>query len=634
MTNQMVSRFREKKVSYKKAMTVYKTSQPDVLKEAVDAQRSVGNIESGVEKEEEDEYDLQAVLSEAKTAVKTGQEIQRFIPTPDATKVISNEDYDRIYKRNFLFKKPTSYIRFSMTVEDMIKGGDQYFMDEKDDIFLKKYNDEYKNNKLSEDKYEDIMHQIESVVSYQLPHLSLDPLSTPEPNELLKMLPDSFHSLSSSLPNIFPILEHWRSRRLAQGGKPIIPQLQYEDILKNEIDPYVCFRRRETKPVRKTRRTDQQSLERLRKLRNDMEKARNLFEMVLRREKFRKETLVQDYNVFDKKCEIRNYQKRLNIVDEEALNPISRKKRKTSTDAGSSTTIKIPRSLLRQTGGEGLDRHDKSPIQLALESELAKKREEDAAYEDVTECSYQPFPMELPLQFFQSLSNNDNHNNTNDTPCFRKRIGRGGRVFIDRIGRQNHHYQQNHVAPHTPDPFAFDSDYMEMDDDLMELDETDNRFLRHRAQLLSTEELRNFFPDIPRQVARKQPFTPVVNNNNTSGPSSTSSVTVETPRATITTNNNTGANGNTSVASPIIVKRQNSRQRKTPQQASEEMAKGMLTANLSAVVNKVTKSHQQQMPLQNHKNNNGPSPLQQPTPPPQKSSTSPSPPQQYVTHVS
>ena len=136
-------------------------------------------------------------------------------------------------------------------------------------------------------------------------------------------------------------------------------------------------------------------------------------------------------------------------------------------------------------------------MQLALESELAKKREEDAPYEDVTEvsiyidiviliyfnlfltklfqCSYQPFPMELPLQFFQSLSNNDNHNNTNDTPCFRKRIGRGGRVFIDRIGRQNHHYQQNHVPPYTPDPFAFDSDYMEMDDDLMELDETDNR---------------------------------------------------------------------------------------------------------------------------------------------------------------
>ena len=60
-----------------------------------------------------------------------------------------------------------------MTVEDMVKGGDQYLMDEKDVVFLEKYNHDYKNNKLSEDKFEDIMHQIESVVSYQLPHLSL-----------------------------------------------------------------------------------------------------------------------------------------------------------------------------------------------------------------------------------------------------------------------------------------------------------------------------------------------------------------------------------------------------------------------------------------------------------------------------
>ena len=83
--------------------------------------------------------------------------------------------------------------------------------------------------------------------------------------------------------------------------------------------------------------------------------------------------------------------------------------------------------------------------------------------------------MELPLQFFQSLSINDSQNNTNDTPCFRKRIGRGGRVFIDRVGRQSRHHEHHHMAPYTPDPFAFDSDYREMEEDIMELDETDDR---------------------------------------------------------------------------------------------------------------------------------------------------------------
>lgn len=113
----------------------------------------------------------------------------------------------------------------------------------------------------------------------------------------------------------------------------------YEDILKSEIDPYVCFRRRETKPVRKTRRTDQQSLERLRKLRSEMEMARNLLEMVLRREKLRKEGLVLEHSVFEKTCRARECQRALDIKDDEDFNQImsSKKKRKISSESGASS---------------------------------------------------------------------------------------------------------------------------------------------------------------------------------------------------------------------------------------------------------------------------------------------------------
>lgn len=130
------------------------------------------------------------------------------------------------------------------------------------------------------------------------------------------------------------VFTHWQARRREREGRPIIPPLQYEDTQKGEIDPYVCFRRRETKPVRKTRRTDQQSLERLRKLRSEMEMARNLLEMVLRREKIRKEGLVLEHTVFDKKCKLREYQRQLGIKEDEDLMP--KKKRKTSLESGSS----------------------------------------------------------------------------------------------------------------------------------------------------------------------------------------------------------------------------------------------------------------------------------------------------------
>lgn len=48
-----------------------------------------------------------------------------------------------------------------------------------------------------------------------------------------------------------------------------------------------------------------------------------------------------------------------------------------------STTIKIPLNRRKRDDAS----IEKSPLQLAIESELARKREEDADYEDVTNVS-------------------------------------------------------------------------------------------------------------------------------------------------------------------------------------------------------------------------------------------------------
>lgn len=137
------------------------------------------------------------------------------------------------------------------------------------------------------------------------------------------------------------VYEHWKERRVKNAGKPIAASLRFDETgLRNDTDPYVCFRRRETKPVRKTRRTDQQSLEKLRKLRAEMETARNLLEMVLRREKMRKESLALEHTVFDKKCVLRDMQRQLGIKEDEDL-LFSKKKRKMSTESGSGLVHKF-----------------------------------------------------------------------------------------------------------------------------------------------------------------------------------------------------------------------------------------------------------------------------------------------------
>lgn len=343
------------------------------------------------------------------------------------------------------------------------------------------------------------------------------------------------------------------TRRQQRQGKPIIPQLKFEELIKNENDPYVCFRRRETKPIRKTRRTDQQSLERLRKLRSEMEMSRNLLEMVLRREKIRKEGLVLEHTVFEKKRTLLEYQRALGIKEEDDL-LLPRKKRHTE---GSGATIKIPLHKL--------NRVQKTPIQLAMEAELAKKKELDLPYTDLTEAPYQPFPLSTPQQFFQPIQNSSEQ--------FRKRVGRNGRVFLDRIGFQPMHPKD--------DRYKFDSDMSE--DESMEIDEMDNKYLKHRVQLLTEPELRNLIT-IPF-------LTPSNLININQARQAAAAVTTATPTTTtpvVSAPIRPVVSPQVAMA-PIItttpIKRQNSRTKMTPQQAAVAMANGMIAANMAAVVN-------------------------------------------------
>lgn len=108
---------------------------------------------------------MQAAISAAHAAVTTGAKIERYIPTPDASRQIPDKEYHQIYKKRF--KEPTNLIRFSATVEDTI--GCPYVMDEEDEAFLKKHS----NLSVSEDDFEKIMWQYETACKEHWPHLNL-----------------------------------------------------------------------------------------------------------------------------------------------------------------------------------------------------------------------------------------------------------------------------------------------------------------------------------------------------------------------------------------------------------------------------------------------------------------------------
>ncbi|KAI9323758.1 enhancer of polycomb-like-domain-containing protein [Dichotomocladium elegans] len=588
----MVSRFRVKKLSPKQPLPVYKESQLPDITDAANIQRSVPQIETGVEKEEEEEHDLQAAISAHHAAVTTGAKVESYIPTPDASSTIPEKELHRLYSKHY--KEPSTLVRFSSTVEDVI--GCPYMMDEVDEAFLEQYNAKT-TAPLSDDHFEKIMWTYESTASQHWPHLDLDCSHMPSYADFQTAVQDKSMLLE-------PIFAHWCERRKKRDGRPIFPHLRFEDTQKGDIDPYVCFRRRETKPVRKTRRTDQQSLERLRKLRSEMEMARNLLEMVLRREKIRKEGLVLEHTVFDKKIKLREYQRQLGIKEDDDLMPLSKKRRKTSLETGSSgATIKIPLNKLKRDES----RHDRSPLQQAIDAELGRKRERDAAFEDVTECPYQPFPLPLPLQFFQSLSPQAKQ------VRYRKRIGRGGRVFIDRIGHAVQPLEGGKTAPTTFQQnaykrYSFDTDYSSDEDEPVEVDEMDNRNIQQRMQLLSDAELRSLVT-IPFTTPTMNSLNLHARANNAGNASTTAggaaSNNASNNRQPV---NAMSTSGQVKNLSSLPIKRQNSRPKMTPQQAAVAMANGMIAANMAAVVNgnsgkavqMALAAHQKQQPASPH----------------------------------
>ncbi len=147
-------------------------------------------------------------------------------------------------------------------------------------------------------------------------------------------------------------------------------------MLSNETDPYVCFRRREVKNnMRKTRRCDSQSLDKLRKLRDEMQKARDILELVSSRERLRKESALLEIEIFQERIKVRKMKKLLGVMtattDADA-SPEKKKKKQSAGGAGvggsiGSTKIKIPlqkfRELQRRDSEMGAEIFDNATIE-------------------------------------------------------------------------------------------------------------------------------------------------------------------------------------------------------------------------------------------------------------------------------
>lgn len=92
--------------------------------------------------------------------------------------------------------------------------------------------------------------------------------------------------------------------------------LKFEEAGDKPEDPYVCFRRREIRSTRKTRRADAVSLHKLRQLKGELDVVRSMLEMVMRREKMRWTSVCHDQLIFEQKIRICEMKTALGVPEE------------------------------------------------------------------------------------------------------------------------------------------------------------------------------------------------------------------------------------------------------------------------------------------------------------------------------
>lgn len=191
-----------------------------------------------------------------------------------------------------------------------------------DDVaFLKSFNQKQgKKSHCSEDDFEEIINFFEEKTQEKQPYAEVDN----SPVLAFEDLEAEFDETINESARRFAkdVYAHWKNQRLLKGNRPLMPALKFEKNLEtDDADPYVCFRRREVRQVRKTRGRDAQVTEKLKKLRKELEDARVLMADVKKREIFLREQLSIDKTIFEQRMAVKEIKRRLSIKgdDEELL---------------------------------------------------------------------------------------------------------------------------------------------------------------------------------------------------------------------------------------------------------------------------------------------------------------------------
>ncbi len=323
-----------------------------------------------------------------------------------------------------------------------------------------------------------------------------------------------YHNLPALKPLAPIVYPWWVIRRKDRDGKNIVPVLNFDE--SNDNDPYVCFRRREVKTMRKTRKTDALHIEKLVRLRSELQMATELLERIAQREHTKRAVLSQDRTCWATGQLLLNLKRHWGIVgnqqgvedddlifntrkrEEEAAaaaDQRAKKKRKSeqeqANNVASGLGIKLTRKPrasedaqplsatqpqaatsgqhAQQQAQQQQQQQQQQPqglgtailervqaVHAYIDREVLRKAEADIGYEEASDSAFQPMPLHPTLRSFRTLGTDFGSADelaplssfgwedatsmevartstaAGRAPAFRRRVGRGGRVYLDR----------------------------------------------------------------------------------------------------------------------------------------------------------------------------------------------------------
>ncbi|KAL0965987.1 hypothetical protein UPYG_G00289100 [Umbra pygmaea] len=266
--------FRARALDASKPLPVFRCEDLPDLHEYASINRAVPQMPTGMEKEEESEHHLQRAMSAQSVY---GEKHNMVIPVPEADGNIAY--YESLYPGDFKMPKQLIHIQpFSLDTEQP-----DYDLDTEDEAFVNKLK---KKMEITFLQFEEMVDRLEKGSGQQAVSLQEAKLLLKEDDELIK-----------------EVFDYWTRKRKTSTHGSLHPTVKQEKRDGSSTsDPYVAFRRRTEKmQTRKNRKNEEAGYEKMLKLRRDLSRAVTILEMIKRREKSKRELLHLTLEIVEKR---------------------------------------------------------------------------------------------------------------------------------------------------------------------------------------------------------------------------------------------------------------------------------------------------------------------------------------------